>query len=241
MSTIQIAQRLVRTFGEGDKLKKVITETIGEGKTLTKVLDNEGKVIQERLKVIAPQEQVGDKFVSTTTKVLRYEDGQVEKTVLDRVYQPTAWKGGVSFDDEAEIADAGMECIGKKKIGERLKKWINGILDRKVVQTQDKRLITEFNESKNGKIREVMKKDKDFVIGEDGEMTFLRHSMNCNDKGLPMPHKFLSFGIKDTLRDMRIAFQKQYPGSRYAPSNFSFSSLDEHLPDMKLTDLDKYL
>ena len=41
MSTIQIAQRLVRTFGQGENLRKVVTETIGEGKTLTKVFGSD--------------------------------------------------------------------------------------------------------------------------------------------------------------------------------------------------------
>ena len=69
----------------------------------------------------------------------------------------------------------------------------------------------------------------------------------CNDKGLPVPN-VKEKGILTTellcdgsLKDIRKAFQTEYPGSNYAPKEFSFSSLDEHLPNMKLTNLDQYL
>ena len=202
-------------------------------------MDREGNVVKERLKVVAPQEQVGDKFVITTTKVVKDVNGEVKKTVRDRVYQPTAWKG-TAYDDQ-EVIETGMECIGKRQVGERIKKWIDGILHRKSVQTNNRRLITTYDEFTNGKIREKMYKDKDFVIDADGELDYVRHSLDCNKKGLPKPKNFLDFGTEKTLKDMRTAFQEKYPGDRYAPSNFSFSSFDEHLPEVKLTDLDKYL
>ena len=54
---------IVRRFGNGDDLKKVITETIG-GKTITRVFDNSGKELINRVKTITVQ-HVGDKIVKT--------------------------------------------------------------------------------------------------------------------------------------------------------------------------------
>lgn len=206
MTTIQIAQRLVRTFSEGGAFRQVVTETIGEGKTLTKVLDKNGNVITERLKVITPKEQVGDKFVKTTTKIVKGKiDGNylagVHKFVKDRVYN-----------------EAGQ------KLGQRIKSFVGGILEGKNIETKNKWYLTSYEDG----IRDYMKKQGEYIP--------------CNGKGLPLPSKNIGFGYGNaSLKAMRTAFQEKYPGYKYAPPNFSFASLDEHLPDAKLTDLEHYL
>ena len=76
MSTIQVGTRLVREFGKGSNLKKVVTEVL-DGKVYTKVLNKDGKVVQERVKAFA-EKNVGDKFVKTTTKVLKEESKYIK-------------------------------------------------------------------------------------------------------------------------------------------------------------------
>lgn len=210
MSTIQIAQRLVRTFGQGENLRKVVTETIGEGKTLTKVLDNKGNLLTERLKVINRGEVVGDKFVNTITKVEQKSGDSPTKKVTERVY-----------NSEGE------------NIGQRIRNWFDNILDWKFVKTKGAKLETEYRINKDNNTRRSLRKNCGFLY--------------CNGKGLPIPYakqkgvltnEVLNNG---SLKDIRKAFQTEYPGSTYAPKEFSFSSLDEHLPDMRLTNLDQYL
>ena len=53
MSIVQIGARLVRQFGEGKNLRKVVTETLN-GKTFTKVLDSNGNTILDRAKKNRP-------------------------------------------------------------------------------------------------------------------------------------------------------------------------------------------
>lgn len=56
-----------------------------DGKTYTRVLDGQGNVLKERVKMIERM-KVGNKNVSTITKVTEGADGRVSKSVYNRVY-----------------------------------------------------------------------------------------------------------------------------------------------------------
>lgn len=83
MAVQVLGTRLVRTFGSGERLRHVVSETVN-GKTYTKVLDNAGKVIRDRVKSFS-QASVGDKFVKTRTTVIS-SYGDLKKEIYDRVY-----------------------------------------------------------------------------------------------------------------------------------------------------------
>lgn len=89
MSIVQIGARLVRQFGEGKNLRKVVTETLN-GKTFTKVMDSEGALIVERAKQIQ-KAKVDNNNVNTITKITRRISREpqnytyVTKEITDRV------------------------------------------------------------------------------------------------------------------------------------------------------------
>ena len=90
MSIVQIGARLVHSFGPGNGLRKVVTETLN-GKTLTKVMDSEGALIVERAKQIQ-KAKVDNNNVNTITKITRRISREpqnytyVTKEITDRVY-----------------------------------------------------------------------------------------------------------------------------------------------------------
>ena len=97
MSILQVGARLVRRFGEGKNLKTVVTETLN-GKTFTKVLDSNGNTILDRAKKIDRYE-VGNKKVSTITKVSDEPGQALKKTVTDRVYNAESGLLGIRKTD----------------------------------------------------------------------------------------------------------------------------------------------
>ena len=122
-----IGQRLVRTFGEGENLRTVVTQTLEKGKTFTQVLDKDGQIIQERLKVINPMEKVGDKFVRTMTKV--YEHGY--KMVTDKVFNSEGQNMGARarvYRPNGTIKDKTLFAVGK---GGQITFYYDGCKERK--------------------------------------------------------------------------------------------------------------
>ena len=85
MAVQQIGTRLVRCFGNGDNLKKVVTEVV-DGKTFTNVFDAKGTLIKQRVKAFS-EEMVGDKLVKTKTTVTDIQGGDLFKKITDSVYK----------------------------------------------------------------------------------------------------------------------------------------------------------
>lgn len=83
LGTMQVGNKLVRMFGEGDKIRRVTTEVV-DGKILTQVFDKDGNHVVSRMKAMAA-DKVGNKTVRTTTKVYQDSDGFARRTT-DRVY-----------------------------------------------------------------------------------------------------------------------------------------------------------
>lgn len=84
MSWGTVARILIKEFGKGINYRKIMTQTLN-GKTLTKVIDKDGKVLVERAKVIE-KNTVGDKKVITKKIAEELNGTNGHKYVYDRVY-----------------------------------------------------------------------------------------------------------------------------------------------------------
>ncbi len=139
MSIVQIGARLVRQFGEGKNLRKVVTETLN-GKTFTKVLDSDGNTILDRAKKIDRYE-VGNKKVSTITKVSDEPGHGLKKTVTDRVYNAESGLLGIRKTDFREIDGFVKTSTTKSSVAENraIKKSfdVDGITIQRVLFTKD--------------------------------------------------------------------------------------------------------
>ena len=102
MAVSQIGTRLVRQFDEGGKNCKIVLSETLNGKTFTKVLDSNGNTILDRVKKI-DRYNVGNKKVSTITKVSQGADSPLKKQVTDRVYNAESGLLGIRRTDIADI------------------------------------------------------------------------------------------------------------------------------------------
>ena len=85
---LQIGARLVRPLSYGGQ---IITEALN-GKTYTKILNEAGEVIRQRVTQNSSA-MVGDKLVRTRVKINQSNDLPVYKTITDRVYRDGNYLG----------------------------------------------------------------------------------------------------------------------------------------------------
>lgn len=89
MVTVQIGTRLVKPLTNN---RTVVTENLGKGKILTKVLNEDGSPLFERLKVVSEPQKVGNKTVIHTDRIL--QKGEIiSKSSVDRVYDGEEYLG----------------------------------------------------------------------------------------------------------------------------------------------------
>ncbi len=260
-NTIQVGRRLIKTFGEGQNLKKVVTETLEDGNILTRVFNNEGKQLTERLKKVGNMEEVGDKLVKTTTKVVKDEEGVITKQVRDRVYDKKLVEEqladmekvkefkrkselftGLNAEEEAELAKL-LKSISDRHpaLGERVETYAeSGNLIKKILRSFKSNIQTTTDSMcKLRDYREYIHSDSSRVrIG----------AVEYNGKGLPYPARrnvietdngYISL-YNMSLRDMRRLWQKFRPGNKYSFVR-SLTSLDEPVKGDRITKLDKFL
>ena len=196
----QIANRLVRMFGQGANLKKVVTEVV-DGKTFTTVFDNEGSKIATRVKAFA-DEVVGDKLVKTKKNVVQQRDCAPEKYIIDRVYS---------------IADDTKTLIGERRTNY---KTADGTLIKTgkgfVNKDSGKSVYTYYRD--NG-----TRFEKDYWSGDvyDGYI-------HMNRLGLPYPKgRMVNELVESPLSDMRIHHFNNKPGEKYLPDWCNMPSLDD--------------
>ena len=219
MSIVQIGARLVRQFGEGKNLRKVVTETLN-GKTFTKVLDSNGNTILDRAKKIDRYE-VGNKKVSTITKVSQKPESPRTKQVTDRVY-----------DGESRL------LLGKRVTNFRAdinkKENCYGFVKRSTTKSHilnDIGIKKDFNGDGIAESRTI-------VI--DG--FYPVRSLHHNNKGLPMPKG----GNPGYFEDMSLAEMRRWnvlnnPDKPYAPAEFRLGYLDKQDEVLgTIHDLDKF-
>ena len=215
MSIVQIGARLVRQFGEGNNLRKVVTETLN-GKTFTKVLDSNGNTIFDRAKKIDRYE-VGNKKVSTITKVSDKSGHVLQKTVTDRVYNAESGLLGVRRTD---FFDTGDDYTGFVK-----------------------RYATKRSIAGNRGIRKEFDNDgiaKSRIMLKDG--IYYWSGLNHNNKGLPIPSGENPAYFKDmSLAEMRRWHLEHKPDRAYAPAEFRLGYLDKQDEVLgTIHDLDKF-
>ena len=215
MSIVQIGARLVRKFGEGKNLRKVVTETLN-GKTFTKVLDSNGNTILDRAKKIDRYE-VGNKKVSTITKVSDELGHVLKKTVTDRVYNAESGLLGVRRTD---FFDTGDDYTGFVK-RYATKRSIAG----------NRGIKKEFDNDGIAKSRTMIK---------DG--IYYWSGLNHNNKGLPIPTGEDPAYFKDmSLAEMRRWHLEHKPDRAYAPAEFRLGYLDKQDEVLgTIHDLDKF-
>ena len=212
MSIVQIGARLVRQFGEGKNLRKVVTETLN-GKTFTKVLDSNGNTILDRAKKIDRYE-VGNKKVSTITKVSDELGHVLKKTVTDRVYNAESGLLGVRRTNFSDIGDGYTEF---EKIASY--KW-----------SENRSIAKSFNDG--------------IAIGrkvtENKYFNYL--TLLHNDKGLPMPTGGNPADFKGmSLAGMRRWNVLHNSDQAYAPAEFRLGYLDKQDEVLgTIHDLDKF-
>ena len=201
MSIVQIGARLVRRFGEGKNLKKVVTETLN-GKTFTRVLDIHGNTILDRAKKI-DRYDVGNKKVSTITKVSKKSPDWLTKRITDRVYDGESKLLGTRRTDFKDLGDDYVT---------------------KFVKTS----ATKSSVAENRAIRKSFDTDNGLTIHRvfftEDHSNYLYH----NNKGLPIPRGTTLANMEDmSLAEMRRWHVLNNPDKPYAPAEFRLGYLDK--------------
>jgi len=121
MSILKIGARLIKSFGSGENLRRVITETV-DGKTFTNIYDAAGNLLRQRVKEIT-RYSVGNKNVITIKKInsemksgTNYPESTT-KNFLDKVYD----KAGklLGFRKETGHVGSSIKEVKKLNIAER--------------------------------------------------------------------------------------------------------------------------
>lgn len=216
MGLITIGSRLVRTFGEGKNLRKIVSECV-DGKTYTRVLGEDGKILTDRVKMIE-RSTVGNKKISTITKVSKNSDDEVSKSVYNRVY-----------NQEGQL-------LGSRNI------WHPDITENSYhvsKQGNDYDQLSKFVE--DGRV--FFKSLRYNFPGRMHTYNNIEMSIHYNNKGLPRPYR-LSGGHDMSLKEMRDWHLRNSPELPYAHPQLKLGFLDNRGTDNTLSlmnDLDKFI
>lgn len=202
-----VGNQLIRMFGEGANLKRVITETV-DGKTLTHVFDADGNRIISRAKSFA-KEAVGNKVVNTRTEV-RLKGDNNYKFITDRVYS----QNGELLGSRATGFNNGVKVhLGKQAVnGDRFVKSFRGD-----GTTLDKAIISNVYASSK----------YNYVLMGSGYGQWVQYNM----KGLPMPRNGYVPDSYMSIKDMKSWMAVNRPDSNYLPEGFGPKSLNDITPD----------
>lgn len=235
MAPIQQITKLVKTFANG---KTVITETLSKGRVYTQVLDKDGKLLLERLKVVSEPIKVGKRNVIHTDRIVRDECQNVWQNATDRVYNVADGKNIFTGVRDISKHDRYFtkEIILPTNNGKyRLKRTSVGILDDNVRGGEITDCVDFF-------IIDSSKNRHRNIYGGSGE-AMLRH---FNNLGLPIPGDLLG-NIKipneamdnKKLSEMREYLQRHYPEKLY--TNWpGMEKLNEPVIN-RVSELSKYL
>ncbi len=225
MSVEVIGNYLVRTNLNSAYGRKYVLDII-QGKTRIRVFSGT-ELIKERIKSIEPRILVGDKFVKRIVKIDKLNNVPIQpkKTIVDRVYS-----------------------LHKKLVGTRIEKgeiYNDGTYSKQTVE----KIVKLYTKKGQPSIRKTMKhfnswwgtgRLEEREVAVDGSYYFAKHA-SCNFKGLPYPRGIARRVFStSSLKDMRLWFQENYPGTSYLPKEFRMQSLDEPLLEQN-SNLLKYL
>lgn len=201
-----IGNQLVRMFGKGPNLKRVVTETV-DGKTLTHVFDADGKRIISRAKSFA-KEAVGNKVVNTRTEV-RLQGNNNYKLITDRVYSQNAELLGsraVSIENGEKLY-SGKQAANSARFVKCFRADNNIAVDKSLL------------------LNSVGSRYNPFRM-DNGFSNYIV----CNSKGLPMPLNSMPKSDM-TIREMKSWMAVNKPDSKYLPEGFGPKSLNDITPD----------
>jgi len=222
MGITQIGARLIRSFGSGENLRKIVTETVN-GKTYTRVLDKDGNIVKERVKQIVRNQQVGNKKVNTVTKIISRPESSPHKLVYDRVYSAE----GEFLGSRATMFNIFSDGIEKDAV---LKNRVGGNSFLKWFASGGKVA------SKVGGCPAGARPRTD--IGYNC-------SVHYNDKGLPVPQwkNDVPEDVKGmSLKEMRDLHLKTHPEVFYAAPGSGLEFLDKPTEGLAtMNDLDKFI
>ena len=217
MGTLTIGSRLVRTFGQGKSLRRIVTEVV-DGKTYTRVLNAEGEILKERVKMIERM-KVGNKKVSTITKVTEGADGQLRKYVYNRVYNQEG-----------------------KFLGSRLR-YIPDLGNPNLFRVSKQAAHENNNLSKLFANDRALQKELRYTFPGASELHEPSAIIHYNNKGLPRPYTLLG-GDDMTLREMRNWHFQNAPEIPYSLPGFKLGFLDNRGLDTalsKMNNLDQFI
>lgn len=221
MGVITIGSRLVRTFGEGKNLRRIVTECV-DGKTYTRVLGADGKKLIDRVKAFKCS-AVGNKKVLTTTKLRQDDSGVISKSVYDRVYNQNG-----SFLGAREVF---TPALGRDEFSV-CKSSVNSILFK----------IKHFTEG--------IVCNKQIRLGHAGAVppkSKPGFGIAYNAKGLPLPYVNYSPGVnfdRMSLKEMRDWHVRNFPHIPYTLPCYGLEALDNREIGSALgmiNDLDKFI
>ena len=199
-----IGNQLVRMFGKGPNLKRVVTETV-DGKTLTHVFDADGKRIISRAKSFA-KEAVGNKVVNTRTEV-RLQGEINYKLITDRVYSQNG------------------ELLGIRAVS-----FENGSKDYSGKQAADSaRFVKCFRVNNTVADKSLLLKSVGSRYSPFRMDNGFSNYICCNSKGLPMPLNSMPKSDM-TIREMKSWMAVNKPDSKYLPEGFGPKSLNDITP-----------
>ncbi len=235
MAVELIGNRIVKTIGQGDAVKKIITEVV-DGKTFTKVLDKDGKVLVDRAKQLNTA-KVGDKEVKTVQKV-KMQNGNLQKDTFDRVYK------------DGELV--GRRATREIHDGDKFVK----VSSVKQNDTEAGALpLAKAFDTKTGRVQEKVRNpglmgDKSFALGYGGHWGSSNGCIHYNNKGLPVSDELLRYRAdKDgiivsgrSLKQLRNMHLEVAPNKPYARTGLKLDHLNNRQAgDNTLNDLDKFI
>lgn len=220
MSITQIGSRIVKQICSGDSFRKIVTEVV-DGKTYTRCYNSAGDLLLDRVKAISKY-KVGDKNVTTITKVIKEPDKDIEKLVIDRVNNADGkYLGlrGTNYRFEGGI----QQKISSFKQGRGTLRMLKNFYPNGIVGS--KQVSTTF--------LGVIKRRPDSAC------------IIYNNKGLPMPERIGYDKCTDmSLQEMRNLHLMTNPQESYVPSYYGLRFLDVRQPGDKLakmSDLDRFI
>jgi hypothetical protein len=234
MAPIQQITKLVKTFENG---KTVITETLSKGRVFTQVLDKDGKLLLERLKVVSEPVKVGKRNVIHTDRIVRDNYQNVWQNATDRVYNVADGKNIFAGMRDISKHDGMYNkeiILPKENEKYRLKQTLIGLYDANIRAGERIDCVDFF-------ILDSHKRHRNIYGGSDEVMQ--RH---FNNLGLPIPgDKLGNIKISNEvinnkkLSEMRKYFQRHYPEKQYT-SWPGMEKLNEPVID-RVSELSKYL
>ena len=223
---MSVSAVLVREFGQGDNLRKFVTETV-DGKIITKAFDSKGVLLKERVKSFSDQ-IVGDKFVKTITKDIKYKS----KHPILGDKKPWYW----SIRDVIDKVYKKQCDSSHTKLGERITHYSTQLGEPDKVCVLKKTSTGKETLTKFGGIGHCY---DGYKTRFEKQIRYDKNGSNCyfvdyNLKGLPVPdwaHPADPNVATASLKDIVDLHYGSYPNINYLPKSCGLKGLNKTASD----------